>query len=871
MRRRLVVSLVDGSRQAAWWVVIGSALVAALLLYFAVPRISLDTDPDNLLDPTLPFRQRLLDFERTFPQLADLIVVVIESDNPFRAEEAADKLAAELQAHPTRFRFVYHPGQSSFFKRNGLLYLDIPDLLQVEERLTEAEPFLGTLSRDPSLRGLFSILMKALDNQLPERLQVLVQRILDRIGDTVEDQLAGRESPGLLQDGLLQPAEGVGGEGRRFVLAQPRLDYESLEAGGAAIDMVRRYADEIRQESPGRVRIRLTGTVAIAEDELKSVARGVSVAAILSFMLVSLILLFGLRSLRLVISVLTTLIVALGSTAAIAFLLIKPLNVMALSFPVFLIGLGVDYGIQFGLRYMEELKAGETQRNALEKTAAGLGGALTVAAMAAVITFLSFLPTKFTGMAQLGMISAMGMVIAWLASLTLLPALLTLLQPKPPAQATARFGRATQFVLVPARRRGVLISAAVVAAAAASLLPQVRYEFDPLQIGDPRAESARTFLELRDDHVITPYTVNILTEDLSAAQDLATRLAALEGVDKVLTLASYVPTDQEDKLTIIEDLNVILAPLTVSTPQPIPPSAAEQRVAASEFQETLRRVSVQRPESELSQRARRLGELLQRLTIAEPGPADALEKLEDRLLGDLPRALTQIRLLLSASPISLDDLPEELRIRYIAADGRARVEVMPREDVTEYQALVRFVHEIQRTAPEATSMPVFLVEGGETALRSCLQATGLTLLGLVPILLLLLSSIRDTLLVLLPLMLTMLLTLASSVLLGVSLNFANVIILPLVFGLGIAYGTYLVMRQRTGLDTKDLLHSSTPLAVLFSALTTIGSFGTLALSAHRGIASIGLLLTLALSYALVCNLVILPAILGQNERRKSEG
>jgi predicted RND superfamily exporter protein len=226
-----------------------------------------------------------------------------------------------------------------------------------------------------------------------------------------------------------------------------------------------------------------------------------------------------------------------------------------------------------------------------------------------------------------------------------------------------------------------------------------------------------------------------------------------------------------------------------------------------------------------------------------------------------------LRQSLEARPIRLSDVPDDIRGRYVANDGRLRVRISPRNNVQKEGEMDRFVSAVTAVAPTATDTPVIVLAAADAIIDAIKQAA-LTALVLISILLLaLLRSLRDSLLVFFPLALAGLLTVATAVLLDLPFNFANVIVLPLLMGLGVASGIHLVMRAREEETGVALLGTSTPRAVVFSALTTIGSFGSLAISTHRGTASMGELLTIAIGYTLVCTLVALPALMAWLERR----
>jgi len=866
--REFLIRLVGGCQRLAIWVIGGMGLLTVGLLYYTATHLVLDSDTMNMLDPDLSFRQQKVDFEKAFPQMDGILVIVIEAKESARARNAADQLTDILQQEPNLYRSLYQPGNGPFFARSGFLYLDTEELWNVDEKLTEAEPFLGVVSRDPSLRGLFSGLGKAFDYDITPHHQTLLAKIFHGMSDTIEDQLAGRVSTNHWHDDFLD-VQGTGGSAHRsFILIQPQSDYSKFQSGGDAIQRIRDIAKKLEQTTPG-LRIRLTGSVVMADEELGSVASGAGFSAVLSFVLVWILLHFGFRSARIVFSILIALIVGLVWTAAFATITIGHLNLISVTFPVLYIGLGVDFGIQFGMRYREALARDKNHSLALHEAASGVGGALTLAALAAAISFFSFFPTSYLGLGELGVIAGGGMFIALFVNLTLLPALLTVM----PIQQTVIHSDGRMFrrltILVTEKRRLTLGLTTIIVLIAAAILPQARFDFNPLNLKDPTTEGVATFLDLLQDPDSQPYTISLLADNLASAQHLAKKVEQLETVDKAVTLASYVPTDQEEKLDIIDNMNVVLQPLTLSGNQLPPPDMKEEMQSLRMFSGKITQRKTSREIPEFSASVLRLGRLLEQIQADPQWPAPFLKELKQRLLGNLSESLGKLQQLFMATHVTLDDLPQNIRNRYIAADGRARVQVFPKADLSDNAAMSRFVRSVQAVVPNATDTPVEIVEAGNTIVEACIEATVMTLVASFFLLVCVLGSFRDAMLVLLPLILAVILTIASSEILSVPLNLANIIALPLLLGLGMAFGIYFVLRARSGLLINTLFASSTPRAVLFSALTTMASFGTLAFSSHLGTASIGILLTLSLFFALLCTMVVLPAILAELEARNA--
>ncbi len=886
--QKFLIQLVDFSRRAASWIVGGALFSIAILLVYIPTYLTLDTDPLKLLNPQLPFRQLKSEFQRTFPQLTKLIVVVIDAGTSEDVDAAGDRLGERLTQRPDLFVSVYQPGQDQFFKRQGLLFMNTEALLQLDERLAQWAPFLGTVVKDPSLRGLFSVLGPGLDkirrlaedpslgdilsigespseNTLNSENQKRFAQVLNWISETIKAQLANQPNPQFWRETMLEGLGKPGETNRRLLLVKPRLDYSSLEALEGPLETLARLSKSIEKQH--RVNIRLTGDIILQEEERKAVGKGAWLAAILSFTLVCLILLRGLGSLRLAGVIGVTLLIGLVWTAGFATVAIGTLNMISATAPVLFIGLGVDFGIQFVLRYREAREDGAKHALALGHTASGVSGALTLAAIAAALSFFSFLPTDYRGLAELGVISGVGMFLALLANLTLLPALLTLFPVQfPPARRSPDSGSYLVHAIM-SHRRVILFIVVLVLGSATVFLPQVSFDFNPIHLKDPSTEGVAMFLELLQDRNRTPYTIQILEPDLDEAQKLAGQLELLAEVDKTVTLASFVPGHQEEKLAIVEEMKFSLEEIVSPSKLTTPPTHKDNLKAFHAFQSRLAQKSTANLSPTLIANLRGLDELLDKLKITTGWPDLVLDELQVRLLETLPSVKAQLQQLLKASRVSLEDLPISLRERYVAPDGRVRLEVFPTQDMTDNSSIRQFVKAVQPIAPHAIGPPVGLLGAGEAVVTACLQATGMALLGVILLLLIVLRRIGETLLVLLPLILTLILTLAVCVVVDIPLNLANIVALPLVLGLGIAFGIYLVLRVREGFRPSYLFQTSTFRAVWYSALTTIASFGTLSIADHRGMSSMGQLLTVSLLLTLLSSLVILPTLIAELEHR----
>ena len=852
----------------------GLVLAAALALtiaagYVTVTTIGIDTDTTDMLSEELAFRQNDAAMSAAFPQLTDVLSIVVEARAADAAGDAAARLAQDLRARPADFHSVFYAEGDPFFRRNGLLYLELEALEALADRLARAEPMLATLSRDMSLRGLAEVLGLALDRDLSASEQRFLSPVLERLGAAAQAvvgaQGGGPPARPLSWGEILSGTAGESDDRRRFILAQPVLDYGSLEPAARAIATVRARAAALGLNEAAGVRVRLTGGPVMLQDELRSVKSGLGLVGLASLVLVSLILAAGLRSPRLIVAVLATLIMGLVWTAGFAALAVGELNLISVAFAVLFIGLSVDFGIHFVLRYREALDEAldlGTEPHPLRRAAEGVGGPLSLAALAAAIGFLAFFPTSYRGLSELGLISGTGMFIALIANLTVLPAILRLWPAHSPAARITASGAPAPLARAQAAlasRPGAVLSCGLALGLAALLaLPFAGFDDDPLNLRDPASESVATLHELIADPRVQPYSADLLAPDLARAQALAAALERQGEVEAAVTLADYLPGEQDEKIAVVEDMSIFLAPVFRGETA-APPDGEARREALARLRDSLQGAG-----GALAGPAETLIAALDALDALGPAP-ESLLALERAWLGGLPARLDDLAMALEAGPVGLEDLPRPLRERGLAADGRARIEIRPAEDLRDAEARRRFVDAVVAVAPNASGTPITITAAGRAVVRAFLEAATLAVVAIAVLLLLVLRSLRDSLLVLAPLALAALLTVAATVVLGMPFNFANVIALPLLFGLGVAGGIHVVVRAReTG--SRGLIGSSTPRAVLLSALTTIASFGALAMSEHRGTASMGVLLTVAIALSLATTLILLPALLALTRR-----
>ncbi|HKY95139.1 MAG TPA: MMPL family transporter [Kiloniellales bacterium] len=851
-----LVHVVDWSRRKAWLVILAALLLTAAAGVYAKYHLGFDSNTESLLSEELPWKKRQAVMNELFPDNKHNILVVIDAATPDQAEAAAASLTAALQQQPDLFPQVRRPDGGPFFDRYGLLFLSAEALQETSDRLVAAQGMIGQLAADPSLRGLFDALSLALDGvSRGEAAAVDLEPALAVFADATEAALEGERAE-------LSWQKLLGGSNeprlRRFILVKPQLDFARLKRGGKASAAIRAAAEELGLTPDRGVSVRLTGDVPLADEEFATVAEGAGMTTALSLGLVTLILFAALRSWRVILPILATLVVGIIWSAAFAALTVGKLNLLSIAFAVLFIGLAVDFGIQFAVRYRDERFHDGTLPQALRRTARGVGLALLLAAGATAVDFYSFLPTDYRGISELGLVAGTSMVFGILLTFTLVPALLTVLHP-PGEPESVGFAWAAPVDRGLLRRRWLVLGAfGALAAICFFAAWWLRFDYNPLSLKDPDSESMATLRDVIDDPLAMPFTIDVLAENEATATAEAERVAKLPQVGRTLTLDSFVPKDQGAKLLILDDLRFFLEPALSATPKPTP-SASEELDAAKQVARKLRDYGKEQPEDSPANRLRRA---LKAVT------EEQLPALREALIGGLPQQLDQLRMALTAEPITRAELPAELRSAWLAPDGRARIQVIPHAGVVDGPALRRFVAAVQAVEPDAAGAAVSIVESGQTMLHAFEVARTLAVVVVAALLFLVLRRPGDVLRVMLPLVLAALLTMGTMVAINLPFNFANFVALPLLVGIGVAFDIYFVLNWRAGRGRP--LQSPTARAVVFSALTTAAAFGSLAVSPHPGTASLGLLLAIGLAWTLVTTLFFLPALLGRPPQPPAE-
>lgn len=847
----MIGRLVTGAIARPLLTIVAAVVIAAAAVAYTATNFAITTDTSRLIAPDVPYRQDEIAFAQAFPQTQGLIVGVVEAETPEATDAAAVRLASALGSRADVFRSVRLPQTSEFLARNGLLLLPLEAVRDRLDALSAQAPLFAALARDPTLFGLSRTLTALLEDGSAA---AGAEPLLAALAATVDRTLDGEPQPLSWRAALASDGGSV--STRRIVLAQPVLDFGALEPGATAVDLLRALAADAGLTAANDVSVRLTGPVPLSDDEFATLAENAGLNAALTLLAIAVLLWLALRWARLIAAVLVTLAVGLVATAAAGLALVGELNLISVAFAALFVGLGVDFGIQFAVRYRAERHRNVTVRSAVLGSARGVGFSLTLAAAALLAGFFSFLPTEFRGVSELGLIAGIGMAIAFLASLTLLPALMTVLAlpDEPRAVETAALARVDRWIA--RHRRHVIVATGAVTLAGLPFLLALEFDSNPMNLRSQEVESVATFLDLSRDPATAPNTLQVLVPDVGAVGAMADRLLALSEVDHVTSVLTFLPDDQAEKLALIQAARERIVPaLAVAGDGPAatePETVAALRSAAGALGYAARST-----DGAIAATMDTLSAALARLADA---PAATQAAAERAVFTNFDVLVQTIGASLSPERITLATLPGDLRADWIAADGRARIEVSPTADANDNAVVQRFADAVRTVAPEASGPPVGITEAGKLIVRAFLEAGLFALAAITVILWIALRNLFHVVLALGPLVLAGIVTLEFASLIGLPLNFANVIALPLMFGVGVAFHIYYLLAWRGGVV--DVLASSLTRAIFFSALTTGTAFGSLWASSHPGTASMGQLLAISLVFTLLAAFFVVPAFLG---------
>ena len=836
------------------WIAIGIAgLVAAAAAAFAATNFSITTDTEQLLPQNAPWEQHQRSYAAAFP--SHQIIAVVDAPTTELASVAAYRLTDRLRQDTRNFTEVLRPQGGEFAERSALLYLSRDRVVAVTRLLEGARSVLGLLAAQPSLAGVAHVLSAGVSLVAQKQLPAgQMTASMNMIAETLEQVFEGKPAS-MSWLALLDPAMAELAHRRQFIEIDPKLDYNALRPGRAAAEAIREAVHELQLGPRLGATVRLTGRAPINDAQYSALGSDAIPGFVGTVTAVIFILWLALRSPRIIAAVVLTLATGFIVTTTAGLLLIGAFNLLSIAFAVLFVGIGADFAIQYSIRYREERHEHDDIFVALRSGSGKIGLPLALAATGTAIGFFSFAPTEYRGVAELGEIAGIGMLVAFVTTITLLPALLAAFNPpgEPIGMGFRSLAPVDRFL---ARHRiAVVVGTLVVVVAASPLLAFMSFDFDPTHLQEQNNEAVQTYRELSSAPELGIEAIDVIAPSTASIAAIEQRVSKLPEVASVRSVLDLVPADQDAKLAAIRGAAATLDPVLARSPGAAPSDAdtiAALRKAASDLEVLGYNVS-----GDPSVAALRLSSDLKKLA---DGSLETRERATAAIVRPLDRDLDRLRAMLKAAPVTVATLPPMLAHDWITADGRARVEIMPKGDVNNAQTMQRFAAAVLSVAPDAAGTPVQLFESERMVLRAFIEAGAIAIVGIGLMLWIALRRFADVVLTLVPLLVAGAVTMELMVVIGEPLNFANVIAFPLLLGVGIAFKIYYVLAWRDG--RTNLLQSTLTRAVFFSALTTATAFGSLWLSPQPGMSSMGKLMALALLCTLAAAVLFQPALMG---------
>ena len=845
-----------------------AVLATALSLAAAGTKLGFRTSRLDLLNPKSHFNQLWIEYINEFGDRDD-VVIVVEGEDREAVVPVLRELAFDLGHRDGLFRAVLHEVDLSRIRSKGLHYLPLSEIQTIERFLAETEPILrgewARLSLGNMAAGMYASLggpanaASGIDPALARsRLAQLSESLFCSLRPGEVYRSPWPEMPcslttlSELNSEYLLTKQGKMG----FVLLQiAQKDGDGFARGSEAIDALRDLIDQAQVRHP-EIKIGLTGLPVMENDEMRSSQVSMTKATLLSLVGVACLFVAGFGGVRHPLTTVLVLLISIAWSLGFITVAVGHLNILSISFGSILIGLGIDFGTHYTARYIQLRDSLRHSADALPETARSVGPGIITGAVSTAVAFLMAGFTEFSGLAELGIIASGGVLLCCLGAVVVLPALIHLMDGKRPGERLPP-PLDTQACLRPlwVRPARLLVATLTLTALLSLGLPYLRYDHNLLNLqadGVESVELERRLLSESDQSAWFALSIANSREELLARKS---RFLALPSVQRVEEIASLFPAADAQKTAVIERIQRRLADLPERPPQiPVDPPEKLGRVLG----QLQAAVSGNPQTARIQRQFESIRDAMRRMSLAEC--YQWVSDYQHHMAGDLLSRLHMLRAVANPTPPQFTDLPEGLVTRFVGQDGKFLLRIYSKANIWNMEAMEQFVRDMRSVDPRVTGNPLQTYEASRQMKNSYIRAAWYTLAAMLVVLLFDFCSFRHTLLAMVPLALGMIQMCGILGLLDIPLNPANMIVLPLLLGIGIDDGVHIVhdFRRQEG---RFRISPSTANAVLLTSLTTMVGFGSLMIADHRGLQSLGRVLTIGVSCCLFSSLIILPAIL----------
>jgi hypothetical protein len=849
------------------------ALALALAVaagFLAVSQLRLRTSRLDLLNPQSGYNRLWLAYIAEFGEEDDAVVVV---DGPNRAEVVAtiDQVARELRRRDRLFHDVLEKVDLAAISARRLHYLSPDELAGVEQLLGQLQPVLSgdwsglnlgvTLGR---LRNAAAAPDPQISGAAAANLAMHARNLQSALRD-------GEESESLWSHLPFDPeAENpfateyfLANEGKTgLILLRLSDDGTSFDRGTQAIDTLRDLLERVEAGHAG-VSIGLTGLPVMENDEMRASQVASIKAGALSLVAVACLFVAGFGGIRHPLMTVFALILALGWTFGYITLAVGHLNILSMSFGVILIGLGIDFGIHYVARYLQLRQTIRDSGRALTQTSIGVGPGIVTGGMTTAIAFFSAGLADFTGLAELGIIAGGGIVLCVIAAMVVLPAMIQLSdRDRPNAVLPRPLSIDRPLALLMKAPRLVLVVSIAATVLLGTGITRLQYDHNLLNLQPVGLESVvleQRLLNETDGSVWFALSIAKTPEQLLERKQAFESLMSVERTEEIVSL---LPTTGTHAAPAVARIGESLSRLPDEPPLTSVTAPAD---LAAAFEAAAQRIAARNPQDPSLSDLRGAAQLLRETPTGEAYAR--ISRYQQQIAADLLTRLKAIEAAAEPRSPQLADLPPALVNRFVGRTGTHLLKIYSKTDIWDMDALRTFVSDVRSVDSQATGKPLQTFEASLQMQRSYVHAALYSLVAVLMILVLDFRSISYSCLAILPVLLGMLQLFGTLGLLGIPLNPANMIVLPLILGIGLDDGVHVIhdFRCQRG---QYRLSRSTATAVILTSLTTMVGFGSLMIADHRGLQSLGRVLTIGISFCLFTSLVPLPALLAWVTRRR---
>ena len=797
-------------------------------LFFTTNNLKIVTSTEKLISEKSDFKKNQKLLRKEFPILSNNIVIVLESDDDFLLENKTKQILNKLQFFSENLEFIYSPNLDPFFKNNAIILMNEEKREQIINNLFDYQPFLSEINNNPKLKGFNNLLELVIKdfkynennesiNKLSKIINLFNQSIINEINVNWKKTFTDQKF-------------------YTYIILKPNDEFLNDNGFSKIYDFI----NNIRINEID-ININFTGGQVLDYEEVESVVEGAILAGILSLVLVSVLLWLAIRNIYVICSLLLSIIFGLCITLGLTTFFIGSLNIISVAFAVLFIGISVDFGIQLCLRSFE--MSSSPTLDGISKSTKSISSSLLIVTITSMIGFLSFVPTDYVGLSELGIISSIGLLVGLITNLTFLPCLLLIFKKK--IRGNRNFFKVSylnlfidflyrnklksMFIFFIIFLAGILFSKSIV------------FDSDPMKLKDQNAQSVVLALRLMEKNPSSDYIISVFKKEFD--QQKINSLKKNSIIKDIFRLG-----DQDISEGLNEELKYLKFLYSTKSIE-----------FYSDFIELKRFLSILELMTEMkiepiSSESEKLFLNLKNKIISE----EEFKNIQNIWFLNFNLLIKDILHLLNYRKFDLDEVPIYYKKRYFSDTGFERIEIKPKEDVTLNEKLKEFVSQVEAIYPNSSGMPIIQLKAGNIVVNSFFIAFSISILFLIFFSYFIFRKILYVFFCIFPLVFASLCIIIIMKVFSLNLNFANMISLPLLFSLGTSYSIYLVKRYIELDDLGKMLNSSTPRAVLFSALTTIGSFGTLGFSNHYGTSSMGILLFISLLFAILSCLIILP-------------